>query len=406
MGNQSCCAADVSGDKVAQAQASEMQTSEAVQILDPAYSMKSTQAAQEKGGQETYEVTLDKSKVAPPGNRLGLDVDYMAERNVLPLINITGGLAEQWNKDHPDKHIRTGDSIIQVNGLRGDVPKMLDMCKSEQILNLVIVKSFTYDTLVRDLEALVTSKQCGPLLIRLSWHDAGVYGKGSGGCPNAAMRFLGAGEAAFPANAGLPTVALGLLQPISNKYCPDLISHADLWTLAANISIRLMGGPDVLTRFGRPDAKSAKEGAASQAGLLPDGDKGAQHLRDIFHMKGFRDQDIVALSGAHTVGMCHLDRSGFEGKWTENHLKFDNAYFKDLLSKTYTAETTAKGLPQHRHGASQTVMLISDLALIQDPIFKQFVEKYAANQDDFFRDFADAWTRLQENGCVSLRDIL
>ena len=41
-------------------------------------------------------------------------------------------------------------------------------------------------------------------MIRLSWHDAGVYstGKLTGGCPNAAMRFTDGGEGCFGANAG------------------------------------------------------------------------------------------------------------------------------------------------------------------------------------------------------------
>ena len=68
-----------------------------------------------------------------------------------------------------------------------------------------------------DLEDLVKTKNCGPILIRLSWHDAGVFSKGKlqGGCPNAAMRFTDGGEGAFGANAGLPDVALGLLKPIT-----------------------------------------------------------------------------------------------------------------------------------------------------------------------------------------------
>lgn len=38
-------------------------------------------------------------------------------------------------------------------------------------------------------------------MIRLSWHDAGVF-NGKNGCPNAAMRLAGGGEYAFGANAG------------------------------------------------------------------------------------------------------------------------------------------------------------------------------------------------------------
>ena len=37
----------------------------------------------------------------------------------------------------------------------------------------------------------------------------------------------------------------------------------------------------------------------------------------------------MALCGAHTVGSCHLERSGYDGAWTEQKLKFDNSYFKD-----------------------------------------------------------------------------
>lgn len=204
---------------------------------------------------------------------------------------------------------------------------------------------------------------------------------------------------------GLPTVALDLLKPVSEKYCPDKISNADLWALAANVAIGVMGGPDIPTRFGRKDAKDASESVESQVGRLPDGDKGIDHLREIFHPKGFDDKDIVALSGAHTVGACHLDRSGFDGKWTDDHLKFDNSYFTEMLSKKYEKETTAKGCPQFRHGDTQTMMLISDLALLEAP-FRQHVELYAKDQKAFFDDFTKAWVKLQENGCVDLRDTL
>jgi len=265
----------------------------------------------------------------------------------------------------------------------------------------------SYDGLVKDIEDLVQSQNCGPILIRLSWHDAGVFSNGAlkGGCPNAAMRFTDGGEGTFGANAGLPTLALKLLEPITQKYCPDFISNADLWALAANVATKVMGGPEIPTRFGRTDAKSSAESVESQVGRLPDGDKGVDHLREIFVPKGFSDKDIVALSGAHTVGQCHADFSGFDGPWTANKFTFDNTYFKNMLTKKYTAETTANGCPQNRE-ADGTIMLISDLALLEDPGFKVHVEKYAADQDAFFADYKEAWVKLQENGCSGLRDTL
>ncbi|CAE8643419.1 unnamed protein product [Polarella glacialis] len=354
--------------------------------------------------ERTYKVKLIKTE----GAKLGLDVDYMVERRVLPVMNVTGGLAQQWNLANPDKMMCKGDSLIEVNGITENVELMLEQCKTQTELSLTMTRAFTYDFLLVDLEKLITATNCGPILLRLSWHDAGVFSTGSlkGGCPNAAMRLPGGGEGVFAANAGLPTVALDLLKPISDKYCPSLISHADLWALAANVAIRLMGGPNIPTRFGRQDAKHWQEAVESQQCRLPDGDKGAVHLRDIFYPKGFSDKAIVALSGAHTVGHCHLERSGFQGAWTEAPLKFDNSYFKELLSKTYVEETTQKGMPQSRHGTSQTIMLVSDLAMIQDPVFKEHVDRYAADQGSFFQDFLEAWMELQENGCTELREVL
>mmetsp|Transcript_19022 Transcript_19022/g.28743 ORF Transcript_19022/g.28743 Transcript_19022/m.28743 type:complete len:310 (+) Transcript_19022:55-984(+) len=266
----------------------------------------------------------------------------------------------------------------------------------------------TLDGLVGDLKDLVKTKECGPILVRLSWHDAGVFKDGEGGCPNAVMRFTDAGEGTFGANAGLPDVALGLLEPITKKYADaGFISNADLWTLAANVAIEEMGGPKIKTRFGRSDAKDSSESVESQVGRLPDGDKGADHLRDIFYPKGFDDKAIVALSGAHTIGSCHKDRSGFDGPWTEAPLKFDNSYFVEMINKKYQAETLDNGNPQFRDADSNTIMLISDLALLEDEKFKPIAEKYAEDQSVFFDDFVTAWVKLQENGVEgSLRDEL
>ena len=47
----------------------------------------------------------------------------------------------------------------------------------------------------------------------------------------------------------------------------------------------------------------------------------------------FNDQEMVALIGAHAVGRCHSDRSGFEGPWTFSPITFTNDFYKLLFDE-------------------------------------------------------------------------
>jgi len=114
-------------------------------------------------------------------------------------------------------------------------------------------------------------------------------------------------EISDPANAGLGIVRDMLLQ-VSKKH--PQVSLADLWTLAGALAIEWMGGPAIPFRFGRTDDASGARCPAH--GRLPDASQGAAHLRAVFGRMGFGDGEIVALSGAHTVGRCHASRSGFD----------------------------------------------------------------------------------------------
>ena len=80
------------------------------------------------------------------------------------------------------------------------------------------------------------------------------------------------------------------------------------------VSVEYMGGAETPWKPGRTDAASGD--MCPPNGRLPDASQGAQHLRDIFYRMGFNDQEIVALAGAHTLGRCHTDRSGYDGPWS------------------------------------------------------------------------------------------
>jgi catalase (peroxidase I) len=52
------------------------------------------------------------------------------------------------------------------------------------------------------------------------------------------------------------------------------------------------------------------------------------------------------------------------------------------------------------------MMLKSDLALLDDELFFMIVSEYAWDDIQWHKDFSLAWTKLQENGCLNLRDNL
>lgn len=93
-----------------------------------------------------------------------------------------------------------------------------------------------------------------------------------------------------------------------------------------------MQGPTIPWRPGRADRDVSM---CTPDGRLPDGSKEHSHLRAIFGRMGFDDREIVALSGAHALGRCHTDRSGFEGPWTFSPTVLSNDYFRLLLESKW-----------------------------------------------------------------------
>ncbi|KAA0055442.1 putative L-ascorbate peroxidase 6 [Cucumis melo var. makuwa] len=249
-----------------------------------------------------------------------------------------------------------------------------------------------------DIKQLLKTTFCHPILVRLGWHDAGTYNKNieewpQRGGANGSLRFdveLGHG-----ANAGLIN-ALKLIEPIKKKY--SNITYADLFQLASATAIEEAGGPKIPMKYGRVDVVGPEQ--CPEEGRLPDAGppSPASHLRDVFYRMGLNDKEIVALSGAHTLGRARPERSGW-GKpetkytkdgpgapggqsWTVQWLKFDNSYFKDIKEKI----------------DEELLVLPTDAVLFEDPSFKVYAEKYLQDQESFFKDYAEAHAKLSNLG--------
>ncbi|KAJ4874300.1 hypothetical protein Rs2_39318 [Raphanus sativus] len=249
-----------------------------------------------------------------------------------------------------------------------------------------------------DIKVLLRTKFCHPILVRLGWHDAGTYNKNIEDWPqrggaNGSLRFEP--ELKHAANAGLVD-ALKLIEPLKEKYAN--ISYADLFQLASATAVEEAGGPEIPMKYGRVDVSAPEQ--CPEEGRLPDAGppSPADHLREVFYRMGLNDKEIVALSGAHTLGRSRPERSGW-GKpetkytkagpgepggqsWTVKWLKFDNSYFKDIKEKR----------------DEDLLVLPTDAALFEDPSFKNYAEKYAEDPAAFFKDYAEAHAKLSNLG--------
>ena len=257
------------------------------------------------------------------------------------------------------------------------------------------------------LKAMIdTDANIGPTMLRLAWHSSGTYDKISktGGSGGGTIRFKE--ELVHGGNAALDKM-VAKLEPIHAQF-PG-VSYADLYTLAGKVAIEAAGGPTIAWRAGRKDALSPD--SVTPDGRLPDADKGkgpgfnAKHLRmDVFYRMGFDDREIVALSGAHALGRAHTDASGYDGPWSPSPTALNNAYYNLLISVPWTVREWS-GPEQFEDPTGKLMMLPSDIVLIQDKTFRKYVVQYSKNNELFFKDFAAAFTKLEELGTSNLKSV-
>ena len=258
----------------------------------------------------------------------------------------------------------------------------------------------------------------GPMSVRLAWHCSCTWCKSAknGGSDGGTMRFKP--ECNHGGNAGLHH-ARNLLEPVFERYSAAGITHADLYVFAGTVAIEAMGGPSLPFRTGRSDANGpsspSSDSRFSPDGRLPDADgrgkRPGDHVRDIFYRMGFDDREIVALSGAHGLGRCHTDRSGYWGPWTRAPTTFSNEYFRVLEELKWSKKMTHNGKKwtgpeQYEDETGELMMLPTDIAMVWDPDFRKYVKMYKDDEELYFKDFAKAWVKLTELGCKNLGDVV
>ncbi|KAJ3691980.1 hypothetical protein LUZ60_012330 [Juncus effusus] len=107
--------------------------------------------------------------------------------------------------------------------------------------------------------------------------------------------------------------------------CQRTVSCADILVLAAREGVNLVGGPMWKVAFGRKDTLTADpEGADS---FLPGPGSSLTQLVGLFQSRDFSPEEMVALSGAHTIGQAHCR---FFSNRIQNDQNIDPSFANDL----------------------------------------------------------------------------
>lgn len=193
-------------------------------------------------------------------------------------------------------------------------------------------------------------------------------------------------------NAGLDQCLTNTnVASVYDKYC-DVVSLADFIVIAAesvmgrtaadyNAAAPFTQG--TLLQKWRDNFRSGRttaESCTGNVGLMPNPEDGCTGLKNIFVDHIYKSKSerkswmlTAAVSGAHTLGGAKQSQSGYDGHWSdaESQGKFNNDYYKSLITKGWGAETAFAGNPKKNQwsridqpcAAHRELMLNTDICL-------------------------------------------
>ncbi|KAK2448290.1 peroxidase [Trifolium repens] len=136
--------------------------------------------------------------------------------------------------------------------------------------------------------------------IRLHFHDCFVQGCDASILLNETSTIVSE-QGALPNNNSIRGLdVVNQIKTAVENACPNTVSCADILALGANISSVLALGPDWEVPLGRRDSLTANRSLANQN--LPGPSFNLTQLKSSFADQGLDTTDLVALSGAHTIG--------------------------------------------------------------------------------------------------------
>ncbi|KAJ6402718.1 hypothetical protein OIU84_014761 [Salix udensis] len=247
--------------------------------------------------------------------------------------------------------------------------------------------------------ALQSDPTLAAALVRMHFHDCWIQG-----CDGSILLDTTKDNTAEKDSPGnLSVRGFKLIDDVKGKLesmCPGVVSCADIIAMAAREAVSWSGGPV----YDIPKGKKRMEGGLKSRTLsnLPFPTFNASQLIGVFGQRGFSAQDMVALSGAHTLGVSRC--SSFKSRLSDPVDPTMDSDFSKTLARTCRGgdnaeqpfDMTRNNFDSFYFQALQRKagVLFSDQTLYNHPKTRAIVNNYAMNQAMFFLDFQQAMVKM------------
>ncbi|XP_077229089.1 peroxidase superfamily protein [Tasmannia lanceolata] len=246
----------------------------------------------------------------------------------------------------------------------------------------------------------------GPATIRLFFHDCFVEGCDASILLSSKPGSTVEAEKDAYDNKNLAVEAYDSVKKakeLVESKCPGVVSCADILALAARDFVHLAGGPYYPVKKGRRDGRVSI--ASGVKPNLPRANSTIDELLKLFASKGLSQADLVALSGAHTIGFSHCDQ--FVSRLYDFHgTKKPDPYIDPRLLKALQMScphfggnvdvvapfdvTTPFAFDHMYYGnlEAKLGLLATDQGLFLDPRTRPLVQALGKDKAQFFQAFS------------------
>ncbi|XVF35706.1 hypothetical protein REPUB_Repub18cG0169200 [Reevesia pubescens] len=194
-------------------------------------------------------------------------------------------------------------------------------------------------------------------------------------------------------------------------FCPETFSCADIIALAARDAVAIAGGPAFQIPTGRRDGRISN--AANVRHNIVDTSFTMNEMIKLFNSKGLSLDDLVTLSGAHTIGLAHCSafsdrfQQDSNGKLTLIDTSLDSTYAEEIMKKcpadASASNNTVNNDPEtafafdnqyYSNLFAHKGLFQSDSVLLEDGRTRKQVEAFANDQESFFRSRGKSFLKL------------